>query len=598
MIELSAVVQAATTAVAGRIAEQVFESRLRLGKVDRSNRYEVASDQKSVERLLRVHLTEVSNWAAQLQVWGMPRPVSVPEMTTGLRISDIPRKFRSGELLAESQADVLGEADLLDGVDHYVLLGDPGAGKTTTVKRLINRLLREPQSARDTWNLPLLVLLREHVNSTSISRTVIDKLGLRGLYLKFVESSTGPADVADTRVDLSESVFLAEFLNDCGAVLFLDGLDEVNPEVRLSLEDGIQLLSRKLTSAKIVVSCRSGDYTRVMEGLVIAELLPLSRDQITEIAARWIPERTEQFLEEIGSGPAADLADRPLFLFQMLALARRMEAIPDQPSSICRQMVRLMLQDWDHQRGMSRRSRYANAFDVDAKLSFLTALAYFGTFQLRKRRFEHRDFIRAYERLHARFGLPSDEADEVATEIETHTGLVVEAGYKRFEFSHLSIQEYLAAEYVVRLPNSDEYRRLLERSPATVAVAVALSSDPDVFLSALTTSLPDHDLIEGFVSRLRQERPRFAGGDHLGSAVLRILTAVPTDALDSVAGLMDYPEVAPSVRSFVNWAELRRPRGKWSLMRIPLDDRRCRRWGVPLGSVLVDPRIAQHLTQT
>lgn len=596
MVELSAVIEAAIAAGATQVVDRWAGRYLGASTARRAAVEEQARDREAIGGALRRHLVEVSNWSSQLQVWGMAHPVPVANMTAALRMADMPRKFQATDPTARGVPGTLEEVDLLNDRSHYVLLGDPGAGKTTTVKRIIGRLLEAPmpETPDDSWSVPMLVVLREHPNSTSISNTAIERLGLRGLYRRSLVSASAGEAQTEKGTLLSETAFFADFLNDCRAVLFLDGLDEINPDARVQLQQSIYALALRLKDAKIIVSCRSGDFRRTIEGFSTVELLPLRREQIELIAGHWLPGRSKQFMEEISSGAASELCDRPLFLFQMLILSQRTESIPDQPSSLCRQIVRLMLQDWDRQRDIVRSSRYAT-FDVDAKLSFLTALSYFGTFQLKARRFDHNEFVRAYRTLHRRFGLPAEEANEVANEIETHTGIIVEAGYQSFEFSHLSIQEYLAAEYVVRLPNSDEYRRLLERSPATVAVAVAMSSDPDGFLSALSETLPASDMVYSFISRVLQERPRFSGGDHLGSAVLKVMSVFAVQDHDSMTALLAYPEVADSVRRFIDWREFRRPRGKWSSVRVPLDERLCRRWSVPVDSILVGREIDELL---
>jgi hypothetical protein len=482
---------------------------------------------------------------------------------------------------------------LIDDAHHFVLLGDPGAGKTTTLKRIINRLLATPETPGDNWSVPILIVLREHSNNGSIAAVLVEKLGLRGLYLRSVVN-----DAEDTlskhgrslENDVSESQFVADILNSWNAVLFLDGLDEVSPEVREAVHDGIVRLARKLTSAKVIASCRSGDYRRPIEGLALAELLPLDRAQIEVISQKWLGGRSDRFMSEIAEGAPAELANRPLFLFQMLVLAQRMESVPDQPSSLCRQMVRLMLQDWDQERSIVRGSTY-RSFGIDDKLQFLTALAYYGTFELKTTRFNRRDFVRGYDRLRRRFALPPNEADAVASEIESHTGIVVEVGYKEFEFSHLSIQEYLAAEHAVRLPTSKDHRRLLERSPATMAVAVALSSEPDLLFAELSDALPADDLLYVFIERVLQERPMFLGGEPLGSAALKMMERFGfqdnSSTLSLLIELTDYPEVGPSLRHFIDWTKTRRSRTFWTTDRIALDQAMCDRWHIPGTSILV-----------
>src|SRR3954447_10115796 len=95
------------------------------------------------------------------------------------------------------------------------------------------------------------------------------------------------------------------------------------------------------------------------------------------------------------------------------------------------------------------------------------------------------DLISAYERIYDNFGLPSGEAAKVANELETHTGLFVQSGYDTFEFSHKSLQEYLTAEFIVRLPAVPSERRDLLRLPNELAISTAISSRPSQYFSHL-----------------------------------------------------------------------------------------------------------------
>ena len=64
------------------------------------------------------------------------------------------------------------------------------------------------------------------------------------------------------------------------------------------------------------------------------------------------------------------------------------------------------------------------------------------------------DNLRAcYQEIHGNFGLPGSHATKVVDEIETHTGLFFQSAQDRFEFSHKSLQEFLAAEFIVRMPS-------------------------------------------------------------------------------------------------------------------------------------------------
>ena len=107
--------------------------------------------------------------------------------------------------------------------------------------------------------------------------------------------------------------------------------------------------------------------------------------------------------------------------------------------------------------------------------------------------------------------MPNNEALKVVRELESHTGLLVQTG-DGYEFGHLGMQEYLAADAVVRGPASS-YERWWEGSPAVTAVTVALSTDSNRHLQDLFAAVPanmeDVSPLRVFLDRLGQERPRF-----------------------------------------------------------------------------------------
>src|SRR5690606_6953639 len=103
------------------------------------------------------------------------------------------------------------------------------------------------------------------------------------------------------------------------------------------------------------------------------------------------------------------------------------------------------------QRSVKRTSKYAN-FDVDRKEDFLKAISFYLTINSSKSSFSHWQLESAYEKTYRQFDLPKAMAKEVVREIESHTGLFIETASTQYEFAHKSIQEYLCAEHMLKLP--------------------------------------------------------------------------------------------------------------------------------------------------
>jgi hypothetical protein len=257
------------------------------------------------------------------------------------------------------------------------------------------------------------------------------------------------------------------------------------------------------------------------------ELTPLSRPQIAIFASRWLgPEDGDRLLLQIAKSTYSDTAIRPLTIAHLYAIYERAGRIPDKPKTVYRKIVNLLLEEWDEQRSVKRESAYAN-FEVDRKSEFLANLAYVLTMSVKRSAYSKDDLISAYERIYDNFGLPSGEAAKVAKELETHTGLFVRSGYDTFEFSHKSLQEYLTAEFIVRLPAVPSERRDLLRLPNELAISTAISSRPSQYFSHLVLERfevlrPPFGFIRAFVTRLLLESPDFEKSPVVGAALIAL----------------------------------------------------------------------------
>jgi hypothetical protein len=153
--------------------------------------------------------------------------------------------------------------------------------------------------------------------------------------------------------------------------------------------------------------------------------------------------------------------------------------------------------------------------------------------------------------IYDRFGLPLREAGQVIAEIETHTGIIAVAGPHTFEFAHLSVQEYLCADYMVREPLAEHFKDYVEKYPAPVAIAVTLSSNPSNSFAAVIltgTKIPLESLFS-FLTRLLLERPIFGLSHILGAAVASLFAPEFRNTLlqKSLEAVMDLPNVVNSV---------------------------------------------------
>ena len=493
------------------------------------------------------HLREVLAWSERIQFYGMARSRDVETSTVPLRLSNEPRRFRSVR-----RVETTTELELLSDASNYVVLGDPGAGKTTTLKRLARRLLLEqPDSANDAYQIPVVIRLRELKRGESISEGVASALGIPYEARK-IDSEPRRIElwVGDTRLP----EVIADFLNAAAAVLILDGIDEVPTDEQYPVRTELTWFARNVSDGKVVASCRSGDYTTFLEGFDVVELCPLQQVDITTIATAWLGDPSA-FLHDFSRVPYRDVADRPLLLTQLLLLYSRYGYLPEQPYLVYRKVVALLLQEWDAERGITRTSRYAN-FDRDKKAEFLAAIAHHLTCRVKTKVFGDYELLDAYKNVCRKFNLPSSEAKEVIAEIETHTGIIAVSGFNRYEFAHLSLQEYLCADYLVREPHSDLLTEYLASYPAPIAITVAMSSNSSnafaaLFLRTKTTPLTG---VDSLLARLLLEKPMFEPSLPLGVAIMKLYRELSDrpETLALLSRVTEFPNVGSSIEAAIN----------------------------------------------
>jgi hypothetical protein len=443
----------------------------------------------------------------------MPGPKPLASTFVDLDLNTRPLRMRDG-----APADrTYRVSRLLSLAQNLVLLGDPGAGKTTSVKRLLNELMVQ---SRSDLRIPLLIRLRDLSKEEHLLDVILGTLGI----------TIDPEKLTKPRFRRLQRDVIALALRELGVCLLLDGLDEAHHAALDQLIDEIRTLLLRTDGYRIILTCRTGDFFYSLPNALIVEISPLSGEQVRKFGENWLgPKKARGLIKQIRSNPYAGSEIRPLTLAQLCAIFERTGRVPEKPKSVYRMIVHLYVQDWDMQRAVKRPSRYAN-FELDRKQEFLEALAYVLTVRGARATFTHEELREAYGEVCGSFSLPERDAQKVAREIESHTGLVLESGRDEYEFAHKSLQEFLTAQYVSRLPRLPD-REILLGLPSELAIAVVLSSDASTQFSGFVRSVLSADGVEGedfhiyeftfsFVNRVILERAEFQACRELAAAAL------------------------------------------------------------------------------
>lgn len=465
-----------------------------------------------VQDALVRHLKDIERWSSTILLSDSKSRKLVSSIYVALDAYLMP--LSTHETRAERDDTTALLPALQNCPSHCVILGHPGAGKTTSLQKICIDYFKKGRALLN-YNFPILVRLREISASTSKS-PIYDKLcEILSLDFHFTPPVSRAVDNESDR-EIRASVIretVAAYLETLSCLIILDGFDEISSDTtRVNAERDLELLAAQLSASRLVVSCRSSDFRYKLNDIAKFELAPLTLVQIKMFAANWLGDAgaAEDFTNKVFSSPFADTAIRPLTVAHLCAIYERIKNVPDKPKSVYRRIVHLLLEEWDSQRQVRRNSAYAG-FDADRKLEFL---AHF-SFELTcsgATLFDRETLKQIYANIHGYHGLPANHAAKVAREIESHSGLIVQGQYGEYEFAHKSLQEFLTADYLVRLPDISMAARHIGGLANEFAIAVALSSRPAAFLKELILRHVvgrEHfaDWYKIFMTRLSLEKP-------------------------------------------------------------------------------------------
>jgi hypothetical protein len=149
--------------------------------------------------------------------------------------------------------------------------------------------------------------------------------------------------------------------------------------------------------------------------------------------------------------------------------------LPDRSIDVYEQIVGLLAYQWDEERGIKRSVELIGA-TRQKRERLLASLSLSLLLDGAVGEFTAWQFDKAVEKARIPLGLGLAEADKLADEIEAVTGLFSLVGRNKYEFAHLSLQEYLAAREAIS--NGRPAETLFPLFPNVLALVIAQASDP------------------------------------------------------------------------------------------------------------------------
>lgn len=186
-----------------------------------------------------------------------------------------------------------------------LVLGEPGAGKTTMLLQLVTHLLAAAETD-DSCPIPAVFALSAYRDDRPLSDWLVDQLA---------NNYELPRRLAAQWIDAGRFVPL------------LDGLDEVDPALRPACAEAINAFRRQHPGVWLLVTARSRDYQTLATRLHMDKaivLQPLTQEQIDTYLSRRGPRLTGLRESLAADETLRELAQTPLMLSIMTLAYRRM----------------------------------------------------------------------------------------------------------------------------------------------------------------------------------------------------------------------------------------------------------------------------------
>lgn len=428
---------------------------------------EIATIQKKLNFLTDLYKPNIQSILAfekkyRQQVANRYRFITPPYLDTAKKLSFSklyvsPHFILIGE--KREKPKLLPMTDFLSGVYRAVILGSPGAGKSTFSLKLCHDFATQYTArffAGRSHITPILVILREYG---------VEKKNRSCSILQFIELKAN----AIYQVQPPPSAFEYLLLNGRAVVIF-DGLDElIDTSYRQEISNDIESFCNLYPSVPVLVTSREVGYEQAPLGgkrFQVFHIAPFNGSQVEEYVRKWFnatlmdlsydqrEKKAVKFLEE--SNIVQDLCSNPLMLALICNIYRGENYIPRNRPEVFEKCAIMLFERWDQSRGIH--SDLPFDWHIRPIMEYLAHWIYVDA-RLQDGVMEHELITKTKEYLHEWLFDDSYRAEKVSQEfvafctgrawVFTDVGTKKE-GEKIFQFTHTTFLEYFTASYLVR----------------------------------------------------------------------------------------------------------------------------------------------------
>jgi hypothetical protein len=403
----------------------------------------------------RQYITNYSERHGSIKVLGMQKPTPLDSIYTAVQFLDEEEicQFDSIEALEESYRKTKSRSfqskdrKKKEGLkvaiqeQYLMVLGGPGAGKTTFLKKIGLEALKGKKGAYKHECIPVFIELK-HFREQEID--------LKKFIIQEFETCGFPAAKKFTENALEKGTLL----------ILLDGLDEVPTANMTEAIRQIQDFADKYSKNRFIASCRVAAYQHNFRRFTDVAMADFDDSQIENFITNWFshePETGQNCWQKLNSDEhkaAKELTQTPLLLTLVCLLYQRSRQFPTNRATLYEKALRVLLEEWAGEKNLPQEPVY-QGLDTRRKELLLSQIAH-DAFQEDRLFLPKREITEQIEQLLKEM-LPDEKlihGAEVLKAIERQHGVLVPRAEGIYSFSHLTLQEFLTAQYI------DDHRQI------------------------------------------------------------------------------------------------------------------------------------------
>lgn len=403
-----------------------------------------------VESYLRRH--------GRIQILRMSRAISITELYTRVRIIDPEaiESFESPEILQQNYLsskhrsfnkkipETENGIEVANAEQFLCVLGGPGIGKTTFLKKIGLEALLSEQGSYEHTKIPVFLELKHFAKpEVKLKDAIVNEFDISGF-------SNGPE-------------FINRRLEEGNLLVLLDGLDEVPSNNFSKVITAINNLSDQYPKNRFMVSCRTKAYNTYFKGFRNVLITEYDEDQMYHCIRNWFfadlkltEKQKKEYVEDcwkqlqdFKSIGTKELSQTPLLLTFICLVYRRNRTITKDRAQLYTQALDILLKEWAEEKYLEDSWEIYKDLHLRLEKDLLAEIAY-EEFK-EDRLFFDKNGLEVYissfltDNLNAPIYL---DADAVIDAIAIQQGIFVERSNHVYTFSHLTLQEFLCAEHI------------------------------------------------------------------------------------------------------------------------------------------------------